>query len=120
MSWASISPSQRVVWRPLEAIWRCLDVCSRPLGAMAGKADAIPSRGRRETGGIPTTAMATRGLGVGGFGRAGIGAADKQRALAEEGERESFVDGGEGLRLAWWAGIELLGLVGWNGYFRPC
>jgi hypothetical protein len=26
---------------------------------------------------------------------------------------------GRGLRLAWWAGIELLGLVGWNGDFRP-
>jgi hypothetical protein len=62
MSWVSVSPSQRVVWRPLEAIWRRLGICSRPLGAMVGKADAILSRGRRETGGIPTTATATRGL----------------------------------------------------------
>jgi hypothetical protein len=62
----SVSPSQKVVWRPLVAIWCRLGVCSHPLGATAGKADAIPCRGRREIGGIPMTATATRGTGGGG------------------------------------------------------
>jgi hypothetical protein len=133
ISWASVSPSQKVVWHPLEAIWCHLGVCSRLLGAMAGKADAIPSRGRRETCGIPTTTNGDVRHGVRADleGRGGTGwRTDSvlwQREAPVGGERER--EGGrerEGWRegggererereLGWkgtwlcWAGMGLLG-----------
>jgi hypothetical protein len=61
ISWASALPSQKVIRRPHGSIWRRLGVCSHPLDDMTGEADAVPSAGRRGIGGIPTTAMATRG-----------------------------------------------------------
>jgi hypothetical protein len=141
--WALGSPSQKGVWRMLEAIWGHLYVYSHLLGATAGKTDAIPIRRWRETCGIPTTATAA-------WGRASTGVTNQQCALAEGGaygerlaaqmcvrERERaaqisvflclcFVEGGRwrgGLRLAWWArmelwawlvGMELLGRMSWK------
>jgi hypothetical protein len=57
------------------------------LGATVGKADAIPSRGRRETCGIPTTTNddARHGAQADLEGRGGTGVADRQHALAEGG-----------------------------------
>jgi hypothetical protein len=163
ISWASVSPSQKVVWRPLETIWRRLGVHSRPMSAMAGKADANwAGKGEKHVGSSwwwwPREAW-----GAGGSGRANTRAMDRQCALAEGGaerqvtqiwekqiweggamrERGSYtavshvppvpllcgrwlpclclVEGGRwrGGLLACWAGIEFLGLMGWNGAFVP-
>jgi hypothetical protein len=77
---ALVSPSQKAIWHPPQAIQCRIGICSRLLGAKAGKADDMPTGSPRRRRSMRATLARADLEGCGG-----AGAEDGLHAMVEGG-----------------------------------